>query len=142
MMTDDKLLNTLKTAGNIAVIGASPEPMRSSNSIARRVMDLGREIYPVNPNYREVLGRRCVETMQQLPDNLRIDIALIFRNSAEAPESVRDIISFARNRSQNPVVWTQPGAHSETARELAENAGLEYMGDFCIAVEYARLKAD
>ena len=139
-MKDTELEKILKETRNVAVIGCSPNTSRSSNSISRRLLNLGREIFPVNPNYRQVLERKCVPTMQDLPKNELIDIALIFRNPQDAPESVKDIITFARNRNQSPVVWTQPGAHSNTSQNMAEAAGLPYLGDYCIAVEYARLQ--
>ncbi len=138
-MTDHELIKILDKTRNIAVIGASPNTSRSSNSIARRLLNIGRAIYPVNPNYESVLDHPCVPTMQDLP-KVHIDIALIFRNPRKATESVKDIITFAQKRNQNPVVWTQPGAHSEQSQNMAEAAGLIYMGDFCIAVEYARLQ--
>ena len=141
MLHDEQLAQLLQNTQNIAVIGASPDTSRSSNSISRRLLNLGRNIYPVNPNYDRVLDRASVPTMQDLPEELQIDIALIFRNPAEAPESVKDIITFAENRNQQPVVWTQPGAHSDKAQNMAEAANLSYMGDFCIAVEYARLQS-
>ncbi len=140
MLHDDQLAELLRKTQNVAVIGASPDTSRSSNSISRRLLNLGRNIYPVNPNYDRVLDLETVPTMQDLPQDIQIDIALIFRNPDDAPESVKDIITFAKNRNQQPVVWTQPGAHSETAQNMAEAAYLSYMGDYCIAVEYARLQ--
>ena len=139
-MTDHQLAEMLNKATHIAVIGASPNTSRSSNSISRRLLNIGRTIYPINPNYKNVLERTCVPTMQDLPDDISIDIALIFRNPKDASESVKDIIKFGQQRNQQPVVWTQPGAHSDTSQNMAEAAGLTYIGDHCIAVEYARLQ--
>lgn len=139
-MTDQQIEKLLKRTRIIAVIGSSPDTTRSSNSISRRLLNLGKTLYPVNPNYEYVLDMPCADTMQKLPDDAEIDIALIFRNPKDAVESVKDIITFAESRNQIPVVWTQPGAHSNTAQNMAEAAGLEYIGDYCIAVEYSRLQ--
>ncbi len=139
-MTDQELTELLSETREIAVIGASPDTSRSSNSIARRLLNLGRNIHPVNPNYKMVLERPSLPTMQDLSHEIKVDIALIFRNPDDAPESVKDIITYSQDRGLKPVVWTQPGAHSEVSQNMAEAASLTYIGNQCIAVEYARLQ--
>ena len=60
------ILNTVKT---IAVVGASEKPTIGRRLIASldRIGFSG-SVFPVNPNYQTVLGRRCYPSIEELPE--------------------------------------------------------------------------
>ncbi len=129
---DKKIIDILKSAKTVAVVGASPKPWRDSSRIAQVLMEEGYEVFPVNPNYAEVLGKKCYPDLQSIPSG--IDIVDVFRN----PEKVEEIIDEAI-AVKAKTVWMQLGVVNEQAALKAEQAGLQVVMDHCIAVDHARL---
>lgn len=130
---DDKTITSiLKTAKTIAVIGASPKPWRDSGSIAQYLIHQGYAVYPVNPNYPEVLGRKCYPDLTSIP--AKIDIVDIFRNPDEVESVIDEAIAIHAK-----TIWMQLGVVNIKAAEKAERAGVRVIMDQCIAVEHTRL---
>ena len=50
--------------GSIAIVGASPNPWRASNSVMRYLLGQGYECVPVNPRTAEVHGRASYPTLE------------------------------------------------------------------------------
>lgn len=129
---DATLTRILRETKTIAVVGASAKPWRDSNSIAEFLLRRGYDVIPVNPNYEEVLGRKCYPTLQSVPG--RIDLVDVFRN----PEGVEEIVESAIEIKAK-TIWLQLGVVHPRAAEKAEQAGLTVVMDRCIAVDYRRL---
>lgn len=129
---EDTIASILKKSKSIAVVGASPKPWRDSGSIAQYLMHKGYDVYPVNPNYSEVLGRKCYPDLKSV--GVKIDIVDIFRN----PEDVGPIIDEAIAVKAR-AIWMQLGVVNANAAEKAERSGLMVVMDRCIAVEHSRL---
>lgn len=133
------LLTILKDAETIAVVGCSPRATRTSHRIARYLQDAGYRVIPVNPHRDELLGTTCYPDVQSIPDDVKIDVANIFRRPEHTADMVRDVIARSEKTGQQPVVWTQIGVSSMEAEELAQQAGLPYVRNRCIMVEHSRL---
>ncbi len=132
-INDDKTItDILRSAKTIAVVGASPKPWRDSSRIAQVLMEEGYEVFPVNPNYPEVLGRKCYPDLKSIP--AKIDIVDVFRNPEQVDEIVDDAIAVKAK-----TVWLQLGVVNDGAAGKAERAGLTVVMDHCIAVDHARL---
>jgi predicted CoA-binding protein len=91
---------------------------------------LGWRIIPVNPSVTQLFGERAYPSLTDIPD--QIDLVNVFRPAREAAALVRQAIAIGAS-----AVWLQLGIASALARELAEEAGLDYVEDRCIAVERA-----
>lgn len=74
---------------SIAVIGASPNPDKVGYSVLRNLLPFDGEVYPVNPNESEILGRKVYPSISSISD--RVDLAVV----AVPAEMVPDIISEA-----------------------------------------------
>ena len=82
-MTDiDNLRRILTENKTIAVVGLSANWWRPSFFAAKYMQDHGYRIVPVNPNYDEVLGEKCYERIEDIPDP--VDVVDIFQK----PEAV------------------------------------------------------
>ncbi len=127
-----KLRRILATAKKIAVVGLSANWYRPSYFAAKYLLDHGYEIYPVNPNYEAVLGRRCYPDLKSLPE--RVDVVEIFQKPDRVPELVEAAIEIRAK-----VVWMQIGIVHEEAARRAREAGLEVVMNRCMKIEYARL---
>ncbi len=129
---DKQIASILKNSKTIAVVGASPKPWRDSGSIGQYLIHKGYDVYPVNPKYEEVLGKKCYPDLKAVP--VRIDIVDIFRNPEEVELVIDEAIAVKAK-----AVWMQLGVVNDKAAAKAERAGLQVVMDRCIAVEYARL---
>ncbi len=132
LQSDEQLKKLLTDSKTIAVVGASPKPWRDSGSIAEYLKGKGYTVYPVNPQYQEVLGMKCYPDLASIPAT--IDIVDIFRN----PDDVEPIIDEAISTGAK-AVWMQLGVVNERAAAKAERAGLAVVMDRCIAVEHRAL---
>lgn len=129
---DDVIRRILENAKTIAVVGASVKPWRDSNSIMQFLMLVGYKVFPVNPNYSEVLGIRCVPLLSEVPE--KVDIVDVFRQ----PEAVGGIVDEAIAVGAK-AIWLQLGVVNEEGAAKAERAGLSVVMDHCIRVDYQRL---
>ncbi len=127
-----KLRRILSTSNSIAVVGLSANWYRPSYFAAKYLMNHGYEVFPVNPNYEEVLGRKCYPDLKSLPT--RVDVVDIFQKPDRVPELVTDAIDIGAR-----VVWMQIGIVHEEAARRAREAGLEVVMNRCMKIEYARL---
>lgn len=129
----------LKNAKNVAVIGCSGQTHRTSHQIAQYLQDNGYRIIPVNPEYDEILGETVYATMQDIPDDIQIDIADIFRNKKYTAEMVDQVIDRSESTGSKIAVWTQLGVSSNEAKQKAQEAGLPYIENQCMMVEHRKL---
>jgi len=131
----------LDDAETIAVVGCSATPTRTSYKIARYLQSRGYRIVPVNPNYDEVLGEPCYPDLPSVPADIEIDVVDIFRAPKHTADMVRSALERVEETGEEPVVWTQLGVSSPEAKELAAEAGLPYVRNRCVKIEYDRLFA-
>lgn len=133
------LQSVLESADVIAVVGCSATATRMSHKIARYMQDRGYRIVPVNPNYEEILGETCYPDLPSVPTDVEIDVVDIFRRPEDTADMVRSAIERVEKTGERPVIWTQPGVSSPEAEELAAEAGLVYVRNRCVKIEYDRL---
>lgn len=129
---DVRIRKLLKQVRTIAVAGASTKPWRDSYQIAQFLIDRGYKVFPVNPNYEDVLGLKCYPDLLSVPE--RIDLVDIFRR----PEAVGEIVQQAIAVKAG-AIWMQLGVSNEEAAKLAADAGIQVVMDRCIALDYRRL---
>jgi predicted CoA-binding protein len=124
-------LTILRESRTIAMVGASPNPVRESHGVMRYLLAEGYRVIPVRPDCDEVLGIPCVPRLDQIDEP--IDMVDVFRRpefcAAHAQEAVN-----AGARS----LWLQLGIRSQAARRIATEAGLDYVEDACTAALHAR----
>ena len=132
-LEDDKEIEQLlKDARTIAVVGASKSPNRDSTMIMQYLMNRGYEVIPVNPNYDEVLGRKCFPTITSI--GKAVDIVDVFRRSEFVDEVAKDAV-----QANAGILWMQLGVINETASQFAISHGMKVVDNRCIMVEHRRL---
>jgi predicted CoA-binding protein len=122
----------LRTAHTIAVVGASPDPSHTSHRVMRYLQRAGYRCIPVNPNADEVLGERSYPSLADLPEP--VDLVDVFRRAEYCADVAREAAAIGA-----PALWLQLGLRSDEARDVAEEAGMEYVEDACTAVVHRRL---
>ena len=133
-----ELLENLKT---VAIIGCSANKYRTSYHIANYLKENGIRIFPINPNYEEVLGVKCLPSLDEIPENITIDVVDIFRDSKYTADMVHKIIEWSEKTGQKPVIWTQLDVSTDEAKSLAEDAGFTYIENECMMVQHDRVTA-
>jgi hypothetical protein len=122
----------LRSARTIAVVGASPDPSRTSHRVMRYLQRVGYRCIPVNPNADEVLGERSYPSLADLPEP--VDLVDVFRRAEYCADVAR-----AAAAIRAPALWLQLGLRSVEALDVAEAAGMQYVEDACTAVVHRRL---
>jgi uncharacterized protein len=132
---DDDIAAILKNARTIAVVGISHKEDRDSHKVAKYLKEHGYQMVPVNPKYREVLGKPCYATLRDVPQH--IDVVDIFRNVEAIPAIVDEAITVGAG-----CVWMQLGlVHNEAAMK-ARAAGLKVVMNHCTKIEHSKLPKD
>ena len=90
---DDAAIREILTGvRRIAVVGASPNPLRPSDDVLGVLINRGYETFPINPGHAGALigGRRVFARLADVP--VPIDMVDVFRNSAAAGDAVDDAL--------------------------------------------------
>ena len=92
-MSETKKTNELKCffePENVAVVGASRNPLKYGYSLLKNLLDLEFKgnIYPVNPNAEEILGLKAYPNVNAIEEGL--DLAIIIVPASKAPQIMRE----------------------------------------------------
>ena len=136
-MTEDGLSNQrirdiLESAETIAMVGLSGNWSRPSYFAAKYLMEKGYTVIPVNPNYKEILGKKSFPSLREI--DRPVDVVNLFQRS----EKVSDFLEDARALKAS-AFWMQLGIVNKQAGEKAVDLGMIPVMDRCMKIEYARL---
>ncbi len=131
----EEIKEILANCGNIAVVGLSDKPERTSHMVAKAMQERGYRIIPVNPvaQGKEILGETCYASLSEVPE--KIDIVNVFRRSEHTPPIAEEAVRVGAR-----VLWLQQGIYNEEAAAIAQQGGLTVIMDRCIKVEDAVLR--
>lgn len=115
-------------ARRVAVVGLSDDPGRASYGVAAYLRSAGKEVIPVNPNYKTVMGLTCYPSLEAVPGP--IDVVDVFRRPEYCPDVVRSAVAVGAKG-----VWLQSGVVSDEARAIARRAGIDFVQDRCMKVD-------
>lgn len=134
---DKYILNALKDAKIVAMVGASANWNRPSFFAMKYMQQKGFRVIPVNPGIagKEILGETVVASLDEIKE--AIDMVDIFRNSEAAGAVTDDAI-----KAGAKIVWMQLGVRNDEAAKRAEDAGLRVVMDRCPKIEFARLNGE
>ncbi|MDQ1582317.1 MAG: uncharacterized protein QOF36_371 [Microbacteriaceae bacterium] len=125
-------LKILRTAKSVAIVGASPNPARSSYFVGTYLQQSSDfRVYFVNPNADEILGQKAYPDLASLPEVP--DIVDVFRKASDIPSVIDDVVAIGA-----PTIWVQLGIWNQEAAEYGESKGLTVVMDRCIKIEHAR----
>jgi predicted CoA-binding protein len=124
----------LATRPRIAMVGASPNPIRPSHGVLRDLVSLGYNVVPVNPTADEVAGLRCYPTLREAVEATgSVGIVDVFRLPPACPAHAREAVEVGAG-----CLWLQLGIASREAGQIAHDAGLAVVMNRCLAVEAMR----
>jgi predicted CoA-binding protein len=134
----------LRATRTVAMVGASANPARASNFVATYLLSsTDYDVYFVNPNATEILGRPVYKRLADLP--VVPDLVDVFRRRSDLPSVLDDVLGVDTARSAGgaridtvQTFWLQFGLFDEDVARRAEAEGLEVVMDRCLKVEHAR----
>lgn len=132
MTNDAVIIEMLRQAASIAVVGLSSKRLRPSFGVSSYMQQQGYRIIPVNPEETEILGQKAYPALADVPE--KIDIVNVFRRSDAVPAIVDEAIAL-----KVPYLWLQEGVVHEEAAEKARQAGIKVVMDRCLLKEHRRL---
>ncbi len=133
--TDPWLRDLLLATRSVAVLGASPEATRPSHRVAGYLLGgTGYEVFLVNPNASQILGRPVYPSLGALP--VRPDLVDVFRRPAELAGVLEEAVAVGAS-----TLWLQLGLSDAAVAGRAEAAGLTIVMDRCLKIEHSRLVA-
>lgn len=125
-------LAILRKAKSISIVGASPNPTRSSYFVGTYLLQSSDyRVYFVNPMADEILGQKAYKSLADLPEVP--DIVDVFRKGSDIPSVIDEAIAIGAK-----TVWVQLGIWNQDAAIYGESKGLTIVMDRCIKIEHAR----
>jgi predicted CoA-binding protein len=124
----------LRETRTVAMVGASPNSARASNFVGTYLLaSTSYDVYFVNPNATEILGRPVYKSLADLP--VVPDLVDVFRRKEDLPAVLDDVLALPAGVQ---TFWLQFGLVDEVVARRAEAAGLQVVMDRCLKVEHAR----
>lgn len=129
---EDYISGILESVKTIALVGASSNEMRPSQSVMKFLLSKGYEVVPVNPGLagRTLHGQLVYAALRDIPEP--VDMIDVFRKSAAAGGVVDEALSLAKKPS---VIWMQLGVRDDAAAARAEAQGIKVVMNRCPAIE-------
>jgi len=110
-------LSPLLSPRSIAFVGASPRPDTPGNDMLKMIERSGfaGAIYPINPNYREIEGRRCYAGFAELPEP--VDLAVLGVANARLEAALAEAI---HHRARAAVIFASCYLENDTSPPLTQ----------------------
>jgi predicted CoA-binding protein len=102
---------------SIAIVGASSNPEKWGNRAVRHYLELGWEVFPVNPREAEIEGLRAYPSVSAI--GRAVDRVSLYLPPAKSLEALQDIAD-----SGSREVFFNPGTESEAGIARARELGL------------------
>ena len=124
----------LDRSRTVAMVGASPNPLRPSYFVFRYLRTHGFDVWGINPNYAEIDGVKCYPTLADFArEHGPPDVVDVYRRPSETPPIAHDAVAVKAK-----AIWFQYGVINGDAIRIADEAGLDVIYDRCMKVEHAR----
>lgn len=109
----------------MAIAGASRNPKKFGGTVFAELKKRGFELYPVNPETRELDGGPCYASVKDLPAG--IDRLYIVTPKKETFDVVRDAVAYGIKK-----LWIQQQSDTPEALELARSNGMSVISGRCM----------
>lgn len=125
----------LARSKTVAMVGASPNPLRPSYTVFSYLRTQRRfDVAPVNPTITNIDGVKAYPSLSAYAQERGApDIVDVFRKPSEVLDLTREAIAVGAK-----AIWFQYGVINDDAIAVADAAGLDVVVDRCLKVESAR----
>lgn len=116
-----------KRYNTLAVMGLSRNPKAFSRQAYSFLRSKGYQLYPVNPNTKNIDGDPCYPSLESLPE---VQGAIFFTT----PSVTGKLLPECKEKGITNV-WFQQGSTDKTVHQLADNLGIRYV-DSCVFLHH------
>jgi predicted CoA-binding protein len=121
----EELIKEFMAQKKFAVIGATNNPEKYGNRIFKNLTKRGYEVYPVNPNLKEIEGVKCYPTLSDVP--VRVDVV-----DFVVPPNVTESILKECKKLGLDNIWLQPGSESDAAITYCRDNNFKVVYGTCV----------
>jgi predicted CoA-binding protein len=120
-----ELIKEFMAKKRFAVVGATDNTEKYGNKIFKNLTRRGYEVYPVNPNLKEIDGVKCYPSLADVP--VKVDVV-----DFVVPPKVTESILKECKRLGLDNIWLQPGSESDTAIAFCRDNKFKVVYDTCV----------
>lgn len=121
----EELIKEFMAKKRFAVIGATDNTEKYGNRIFKNLAKRGYEVYPVNPNLKEIEGVKCYPTLFDVP--VKVDVV----DFVVPPEVTESILNECKKLGLENI-WLQPGSESKNAIAFCRDNDLRVVYGTCV----------
>jgi predicted CoA-binding protein len=123
-MLDPK--NVLESAQNLAVLGVNADYDSFANKIVRKIRELNKTAFPVNPKYDELFGETLYKSLDDI--TAPVDVVVFVVNPKIGLYYLDSIV-----KKGVKTIWLQPGTIGDELLDRAKVLGLNVV-EACVLV--------
>ncbi len=119
---------------SVALVGASASEEKLGGIVLKNLLRMKGKVYPINPNYPELMGLKAYPSLQDVPET--VDLSIIMRPAAEVPEILRQHAGKARFALIVSAGFAEVGAAGlqEQLARIGREAGIRLVGPNCLGI--------
>ena len=128
-LSNQRIRNILESTETIAMVGLSGNWSRPSYFAAKYLMEKGYTVIPVNPNYKEILGKKSFPSLREI--DRPVDVVNLFQRSEKVSDFLEDAMALKAS-----AFWMQLGIVNKQAGGKAVDLGMVPVMDRCMKMMY------
>ena len=121
----EELIKEFMTKKRFALIGATDNEEKYGNRIFKNLTKRGYEVYPVNPNLKEIEAVKCYSDIADIP--VKVDVV-----DFVVPPKVTEAILKECKKLGLANIWLQPGSESDDAIAFCHNNKFKVVYGTCV----------
>ena len=126
---------------SIALIGAAHSEEKLGGVILKNLLKFRGRVYPVNPNYPELMGLKTYSSAQDIPES--VDLTIIMRPASEVPEILKGL----QDKTMCVIIASSGFAEigqselQDEVKKIGKEIGVRILGPNCMGLynPYQRL---
>ena len=134
-------LDYLFNPKSIALIGAAHSEEKLGGVILKNLLKFRGRVYPVNPNYPELMGLKTYSSAQDIPES--VDLTIIMRPASEVPEILKGL----QDKTMCVIIASSGFAEigqselQDEVKKIGKEIGVRILGPNCMGLynPYQRL---
>ncbi|MDI6728142.1 MAG: CoA-binding protein [Thermodesulfovibrionales bacterium] len=134
-------LDYLFSPKSIALIGAAHSEEKLGGVILKNLLKFRGRVYPVNPNYTELMGLKTYSSAMDIPES--VDLTIIMRPASEVPEILRGL----QDKTKCVIIASSGFAEigqnelQDEVKKIGKEIGVRILGPNCMGLynPYQRL---
>ena len=121
----EELIKEFMAQKKFAVVGATDNTEKYGNRIFKNLSGRGYEVYPVNPNLKEIEGVKCYPTLADIP--VKVDVVDFIVPPSVTESILKDCKKLGLNH-----IWLQPGSESDAAIAFCRDNDFKVVYGTCV----------